>query len=348
MVNEGVPLNTGLDSKASTYDNTSTEQHDRSSSSGYAADAKRVRVDKVVSEKENVTVGPSYDKDTLTEVHLSNNNTFENVFALGIQNHEQLEVENCTKVNREAQQANAFLTKELERYKEKEKHFAKETTNESEYYKNIKLLNEEISNLKSQACQKEKSFHKENEKYSLTPSLYNIDEMGKYLLSDPKIISEEELKCDIMRKVQNQFSKEFEPLARNKNHPLRSFEQSLVKEMKDDLKYVMSLEDEFDEKWQHGQFSKEKSTAKYDIDEIETINIELEHSVAKLLTENEHLNNEQEHLKQTYKDLYVSIKKTGVQTKDHNDSLISQLNKKSIENFDLKLRFKKRFLQLLL
>ncbi|GJU80120.1 hypothetical protein Tco_1282485 [Tanacetum coccineum] len=179
MVNEGIALNTGLDSKASTYDNTSTKQQDRSSSSGYAADAKRVCVDKVVSEKENVTVGPSYDNDTLTKVHHSNNDTFENVFALGIQNHEQLQVENYTK---------------------------------------------------------------------LTPSLYNIDEMGKYLLSDPKIISEEELKCDIMRKVQNQFSEEFEPLARNKNHPLRSFEQSLVKEMKDDLKYVMSLKDEFDEK----------------------------------------------------------------------------------------------------
>nr|GEY89321.1 pyruvate, phosphate dikinase regulatory protein, chloroplastic [Tanacetum cinerariifolium] len=38
-----------------------------------------------------------------------------------------------------------------------------------------------------------------------------------------------------------------------------------------------------------------------DIDEIETINIELEHRVAKILTENEHL-------KQTYKQLYDSIK----------------------------------------
>ncbi|GJT63132.1 hypothetical protein Tco_1006665 [Tanacetum coccineum] len=40
---------------------------------------------------------------------------------------------------------------------------------------------------------------------------------------------------------------------------------------------------------QHGQFSKVKSDEakiKHDIDEIESINIELEHSVAKLLTEN--------------------------------------------------------------
>ncbi|GJY02152.1 hypothetical protein Tco_0360304 [Tanacetum coccineum] len=42
----------------------------------------------------------------------------------------------------------------------------------------------------------------------------------------------------------------------------------------------------------------------------ETINIELEQSVAKLLAENAILHKENEHLKQTYKDLYNSIKKT--------------------------------------
>ncbi|GKE32306.1 hypothetical protein Tco_1451628, partial [Tanacetum coccineum] len=76
------------------------------------------------------------------------------------------EVENCTKVNRKAQQANALLTKELEEYNENKKHLVKETKNEYEYCKKIKLLNKVISNLKSQACQKEKSFHKENEKYA--------------------------------------------------------------------------------------------------------------------------------------------------------------------------------------
>ncbi|GKA77941.1 hypothetical protein Tco_0784478 [Tanacetum coccineum] len=90
---------------------------------------------------------------------------------------------------------------------------------------------------------------------------------------------------------------------------------------------------------QHGQFSKVKSNEamiKHDINEIETINIELEQSVAKLLTENEHLNKENEHLKNTYKDLYDSIKKTRVQTKDQNGSLIEQLNKTFIKNADLK------------
>ncbi|GJV24081.1 retrovirus-related pol polyprotein from transposon TNT 1-94 [Tanacetum coccineum] len=47
---------------------------------------------------------------------------------------------------------------------------------------------------------------------------------------------------------------------------------------------------------------------KHDIDEIETINIELEHKVARLIKENEYL-------KLTYKDLYDSISKTFEQAK---------------------------------
>ncbi|GJY17066.1 hypothetical protein Tco_0388557 [Tanacetum coccineum] len=96
---------------------------------------------------------------------------------------------------------------------------------------------------------------------------------------------------------------------------------------------------------QHGQFSKVKSNkakVKHDIDEIETINIELEHSVAKLLAENEQLHKEKEHLKQTYKDLFDSIKRTRVQTKDQNDSLMAQLNKKSNENADVLAQIQKK------
>ncbi|GJY85215.1 hypothetical protein Tco_0499241 [Tanacetum coccineum] len=74
---------------------------------------------------------------------------------------------------------------------------------------------------------------------------------------------------------------------------------------------------------QHGQILNEtsnKAKINREIEVLETINIELEHSVAKLLVENEKLHKENEHLKQTYKDLYDSIKKTRVQTKDLNDS----------------------------
>ncbi|GJZ79135.1 integrase, catalytic region, zinc finger, CCHC-type containing protein [Tanacetum coccineum] len=75
---------------------------------------------------------------------------------------------------------------------------------------------------------------------------------------------------------------------------------------------------------------------KQEMDEIETINIELEHNVAKLLSENELLHKEIEHLKKIYKDQFDSIKKTRALSKEHCDSLIAQLNSKSMENADLK------------
>ncbi|GJT94549.1 integrase, catalytic region, zinc finger, CCHC-type containing protein [Tanacetum coccineum] len=72
------------------------------------------------------------------------------------------------------------------------------------------------------------------------------------------------------------------------------------------------------------------------------LNIKLESCVARLLAENEKLNKENEHLKQTYKDLSDSITKTSVQTKDHVDSLNVQLNCKSVENATLKAQIQEK------
>ncbi|GJU89272.1 retrovirus-related pol polyprotein from transposon TNT 1-94 [Tanacetum coccineum] len=74
---------------------------------------------------------------------------------------------------------------------------------------------------------------------------------------------------------------------------------------------------------------------KIDFDEIETINIELEHKVTKLIAENEHL-------KQTYKQLYDSIKPSRVRAKKHTDSLVNQLNQKSIEVTDLNAQLQEK------
>ncbi|GKB10640.1 hypothetical protein Tco_0844563, partial [Tanacetum coccineum] len=71
---------------------------------------------------------------------------------------------------------------------------------------------------------------------------------------------------------------------------------------------------------QHGQILNEKSNKaklKKEIDAYETINIKLEHSVVKLLKENETL-------KKNYKDLYDSIKITKAKTIEQTTSLITQ------------------------
>ncbi|GKB07987.1 retrovirus-related pol polyprotein from transposon TNT 1-94 [Tanacetum coccineum] len=75
---------------------------------------------------------------------------------------------------------------------------------------------------------------------------------------------------------------------------------------------------------------------KYDYCEIETKNEELEKSVAKLISENERLCNEINHVKQVFKERFDSIEKTRVHTKEQSDSLIDRLNFKSAENEDLK------------
>ncbi|GJU29126.1 hypothetical protein Tco_1172715 [Tanacetum coccineum] len=80
--------------------------------------------------------------------------------------------------------------------------------------------------------------------------------------------------------------------------------------------------------------SDKKDKVKQDMDEIETINIE--HSVAKLIFESKVLHKEIKHLKKIYKDQFDSIKKTCALSKEHRDSLIAQLNSKSMENADLK------------
>nr|GEV98182.1 hypothetical protein [Tanacetum cinerariifolium] len=222
LVIEGVEMDDSLGAMESTYDFvTSSKQLDKSSNSrnecSTSGNESRKSDHESTSSRNDVDVdiGPSFDNDTMSEVH---HDMFDNVFTHQIQNHEQPEpipdtyvvnennsniisdiptmdpdrhteehdyvdfeqqsdfftslinnlkrdVEKCNEVNREAQQVNALLTNKLERYKEKEKHFAKDNTIESEYCKNIKLLNDEISNLKSQACKKDKTFTKENEMY---------------------------------------------------------------------------------------------------------------------------------------------------------------------------------------
>ncbi|GJS88157.1 integrase, catalytic region, zinc finger, CCHC-type containing protein [Tanacetum coccineum] len=72
----------------------------------------------------------------------------------------------------------------------------------------------------------------------------------------------------------------------------------------------------------------DKDKIKQDFEEIETINIELDHRVTKLIAENEHL-------KQTYKQLYESIKPARIQSKEQCAKLISQVKLKSVEISDL-------------
>nr|GEW83893.1 reverse transcriptase domain-containing protein [Tanacetum cinerariifolium] len=76
---------------------------------------------------------------------------------------------------------------------------------------------------------------------------------------------------------------------------------------------------------------------KKELEEIETINIKLNHRVTKLIDENEHL-------KQTYKQLYDSIKSSRLQSKEQCDDLIKQVHIKPVENSDLNASLQEKVL----
>nr|GEV56848.1 hypothetical protein [Tanacetum cinerariifolium] len=76
---------------------------------------------------------------------------------------------------------------------------------------------------------------------------------------------------------------------------------------------------------------------KKDLEVIETINIELDHRVSKLIAENEHL-------KQNYKKLYDSIKSVCIRSNEQYDDLINQVNLKSMEIYDLNASLQEKVL----
>nr|GFA35672.1 hypothetical protein [Tanacetum cinerariifolium] len=74
-----------------------------------------------------------------------------------------------------------------------------------------------------------------------------------------------------------------------------------------------------------------------EVEEIETLNLELDHKVTKLAAKNKHL-------KQTYKQLFDSIKSSRVQSKEQCDDLINKVNLKSVEVSDLNASLQEKVL----
>nr|GEU32526.1 integrase, catalytic region, zinc finger, CCHC-type, peptidase aspartic, catalytic [Tanacetum cinerariifolium] len=81
----------------------------------------------------------------------------------------------------------------------------------------------------------------------------------------------------------------------------------------------------------------EEDKIKKELEEIETIYIELDHKVTKLIAENEHL-------KQTCNQLYDLIKSLRIRSKEQCDDLINQVNLKSAKNFDLNASLQEKVL----
>nr|GEU36867.1 integrase, catalytic region, zinc finger, CCHC-type, peptidase aspartic, catalytic [Tanacetum cinerariifolium] len=103
----------------------------------------------------------------------------------------------------------------------------------------------------------------------------------------------------------------------------------------DKMKNVLKDNDRLLQKSLSGDVKEKK--VKRELEELEMINIELDHRVTKLVAENEHL-------KQTYKQLYDSIKSSRVRSKEQCDDLIKQVNLKSAEIPDLNASLQEKVL----
>ncbi|GJZ23297.1 hypothetical protein Tco_0560756 [Tanacetum coccineum] len=114
--------------------------------------------------------------------------------------------------------------------------------------------------------------------------------------------------------VSNQIAPSFDQLFELNELKGQSQEKdTVIKKLKERIKALSGIKNE--------------DKIKQELEEIETINIELDHRVTKLIAENEHL-------KQTYKQLYDSIKPARIRSKEQCDDLINQVNLKSVEIFD--------------
>ncbi|GKC07214.1 hypothetical protein Tco_0998824 [Tanacetum coccineum] len=147
--------------------------------------------------------------------------------------------------------------------------------------------------------------------------------LEKCLKLKTKLLSKKDsLKKD--NSVSNQSAPSFDQLFELNELKAQSQEKdTVIKKLKERIKSLS------------GKMNEDK--IKKDLEEIETINIELDHRVSKLITKNEYL-------KQTYKQVYDLIKPARIRSKDQCDDLINQVNLKSVEICDLNASLQEKVL----
>ncbi|GKC92147.1 hypothetical protein Tco_1157589 [Tanacetum coccineum] len=151
----------------------------------------------------------------------------------------------------------------------------------------------------------------------------NVHECEKCLKLETELLNKKgffdtQLNQEILQRdnsVSNQIAPSSDQLFElNELKPQSQEKNTIIKKLKERIKSLS------------GKMNEDKN--KKDLEEIETINIELDHRVTKLIAENEHL-------KQTYKQLYDSIKPSRIRSKEQCADLVNQVNLKSVEIFDL-------------
>nr|GEU56789.1 zinc finger, CCHC-type [Tanacetum cinerariifolium] len=224
-------------------------------------------------------------------VQNSNSHTQQDALILSVVKQLKTQVVNCTKINLDNKSVNDTLTAELERYKE-----------------HVRILTEgQNVDLKSKdnvldSCAQSNSVNYPEPTPSSRPTKVEVPKVIMEIFQRDKLFSQ-------------QSDPSFDQLFAINELNAQSQEKDMV--IKNSKERIKSLS---------GNMKEDK--IKKELEEIETINIELDHRVTKLIAENEHL-------KQTYKQLYDSIKSSCIRLKEQCDDLINQVNLNSAKNSDL-------------
>nr|GFB25512.1 hypothetical protein [Tanacetum cinerariifolium] len=283
------------------------------------------------------------------------------------------QVVNYTKINQDNKKVNELLTAELERYINKERVLKEQMNNNqastsyehsleietlkhtlSKHLKEKESLNQKITLLKND-FQKEESRNINRELALEKQSVcLNVTACARC------VTTESELKKDFLKK-------ECDDMLLQKYHTLEK--HCITLEINNQLNTKMFKRDTWSSQESALTFAelfeinnlkaqdqakdsvilklKEKLNSlngdvkerkvKRDVEENKTLNIELDHKVTKLAAKNKHL-------KQTYKQLYDSIKSSRVRSKEQCDDLINKFNLKSAKVSDLNASLQEKVL----
>nr|GEU61677.1 integrase, catalytic region, zinc finger, CCHC-type, peptidase aspartic, catalytic [Tanacetum cinerariifolium] len=286
------------------------------------------------------------------------------------------QVVSCTKINQDTKNVNEMLTVELERYKN-QKEESRNIDRELALEKQVKELNNIVFN-RNQSAQtvhvltKPRFFYDYSTRQALgfqnpcylkraqqlRPKLYDgsvIQKTDAILIHDSEetLLLEDESRSKMLQKQNEPIMSEKKVITKpvdyaSLNQLSKNFETHFVPQAELSAEQafwsrylVQSEEPNLSSRTTIVEVPKElpkvSMKKKKELEEIEMINIELDHRVTKLVAENKHL-------KQTYKQLYDSIKSSRVQSKEQCDDLIKQVNIRSAENSDLNASLQEKVL----
>nr|GEV35022.1 hypothetical protein [Tanacetum cinerariifolium] len=264
-------------------------------------------------------------------VQISNFSAQQDARILSVIEQLKTQVVNCTKINLDNKSVNDTLTVELERYKEQVKVLKegqnvalKSKDNVSDSCAQSNSMNSPEPTLSSRPTKVE--VPKELFKVSMVNT--SLKKLKHHLVGFDVVVKERTMNTAITEGLDNSVS----------NQSASSFDHYFeLNELKAQSQEKDTVISKLKERIKSLSGNKNTDKVKKDIEQIETINIKLDHRVSKLIAENEHL-------KQTYKQIYDSIKPTRVRSKEQSDALINQVNQKFMEISDLNVSLQEKFL----